>query len=147
MKVLLREKVDKLGNRGEIVDVADGFARNYLLPRQLAVQATTANFRQLEIERARIAKQETQERAEKEAARDRLEATSCTILAPASPEGHLYGSIGAREIADALAKEGVQLDPKNVQLEQPFKEVGVYLVEVALDKDLAAKTRVWIVPQ
>ena len=147
MKVLLREKIEKLGERGEIVEVANGYARNYLIPRSLAVLATTANFRQLEIERARIAKLATKERADLEAARDRLESTSCTIVAPASPEGHLYGSVGGQEIAEAVNKEGLSVEADHVMLEQPFKETGVYVVEFRLAPDIVAKARVWIVAE
>jgi len=147
MKVLLREKIEKLGERGEIVDVADGYARNYLLPRSLAVPATSANYRQLEMERARIAKLAAKEQADLEASRDRLAATSFTIVGAASPEGHLYGSVGAQEIAAALKQDGFNVHPKNVSLEQPLKEVGVYVVEMELAHEITAKTRVWIVAE
>jgi len=147
MKILLREKIEKLGERGEIVDVAAGYARNYLLPRRLAVPATSANYRQLELERARIAKLAAREQAELEALRDRLAATSCTIVAAASPEGRLYGSVGPREIAEALKQEGFNVDPKQVNLEQPLREIGVYVVEMELAHEMTADTRVWIVAE
>lgn len=147
MKVLLRESVDKLGARGDIVDVADGYARNYLLPRELAVQATEANFRQLEIERQRIARLAEKEQAERRAAVEQLENSSCTIIAAASPEGHLYGSVGEREIAEALQESGVDVKPADVRLDEHFHEVGVYLVEVALGPEDVATTRVWIVAE
>ncbi len=147
MKVLLRETVEKLGERGEIVDVAPGHARNYLIPRRLAVPATEANFRQLEIEKARIARLIAKEQAEREAARQRLEAASCTVVAAASPEGHLYGSVGPQQIAEVLQAEGFEIEPARVRLEEPLKEVGVYLVEIDLAPGVAASTRVWIVAE
>ncbi len=147
MKILLRETVEKLGDRGEIVDVAPGYARNYLIPRRLAVPATEANFRQLEIEKARIARLIAKEQAEREAARQRLEAVSCTIIAAASPEGRLYGSVGPQQIAEALKQEGFEIDPASIRLEEPFREVGVYLVEIDLAPGVAASTRVWIVAE
>jgi len=147
MKVLLRQSVEKIGERGEIVNVADGFARNYLLPRGFAVAATSANFKQLEVEKVRIAKQAEKERAEMGEKRARLEGVSCTITAAVSPEGHLYGSVGPREIAEAFGRDGVEIDPKTVRLEEPFKEAGVYLVPVELASELVATTRVWIVPE
>jgi len=147
MKVLLREDVEKVGGRGEIVEVADGFARNFLLPRRLAVPATEANFRQLEMEKGRIGRLAAKERAEREADRARLEGTSVTVVAAASPEGHLYGSVGPREIADALTKEGVPVQEENVRLAEHIKEVGVYVVEVQMAPDLVAQTRVWVVSE
>lgn len=144
MKVLLREKVDKVGERGEIIDVKEGFARNFLLPRKLAVPATNENFKQLDAERARIERIKKRERVLLEEARAKLEQLSCTIVAAASPEGHLYGSVGPKEIAEAFSKEGVAIDENNVKLEQHFKETGVFLVELELGPDLKATTRIWI---
>ena len=145
MKVLLKENIDKLGERGEIVDVANGYARNYLLPRSLAVTATETNFKQLEIERAKITKKIAAERIEQKAARDSIERTSCTVTATASPEGHLYGSVGPDEIAEALNSEGHKISPHDVKLEHPLKETGVFVVDIELAPDLLATTRVWVV--
>ena len=145
MEVLLRETIERLGQRGEIVDVADGYARNYLLPRGLAVVAASTSFKQLEVERARIAKKATAERAALEAVRDSLERTSCTVAAAASPEGHLYGSVGPAEMAEAFGEDGMEVDPRTVRLEHPLKETGVFVVDIELAPDLIAKTRVWII--
>ena len=147
MKVLLRETLEKLGERGEIVDVKPGYARNYLLPRHLAVPATEDNFKQLEVERARIGKRIVKERQEREALREKLETVSCTITMSASPEGHLYGSVGPQEIAECLVKEGFDVSEQHIKLEEHFKETGVFVVEVALAADLVANVRVWIVPE
>ena len=147
MRVLLRNTIEKLGERGEIVNVADGYARNYLLPRSLAVPATPENFKQLEIEKQRLQKLAVKERAELEALRERIAASSCTIVAAASPEGHLYGSVGAREVAEALTREGFDIDEHGVRLDEPLKEVGVYVVDLQLGHDLVAQTRVWIVAE
>ncbi len=147
MRILLKQGIEKLGERGEIVEVADGYARNFLLPRNVAVPAMAGNFRQLEIERAKIAKQVAAERVALETAHDRLESTSCTIVAPASPEGHLYGSVGARDIAQALNKEGFEVNEHNIRLEQPFKEIGVHLVDIELASDLTGRARVWILAE
>lgn len=147
MKVLLKENIDKLGERGEIVDVANGYARNYLLPRSLAVTATETNFKQLEIERAKITKKIAAERIEQEAARDTIERASCTVTAAASPDGHLYGSVGPDEIAEALNSEGNKIRPQDVKLEHPLKETGVFVVDIELAPDLLATTRVWVVAE
>lgn len=147
MKVLLKENIEKLGGCGEIVDVANGYARNYLLPRNLAVAASETNFKQLEMERAKIVKKIAAERVAMEAARDRIERTSCTVIAAASPEGHLYGSVGPDEIADALNKEGHRVGARSVKLEHPFKETGVFVIDIEFAPDLVGKTRVWIVAE
>lgn len=144
MKVLLREKIDKVGERGEIIEVKEGFARNFLLPRKLAVRATDENFKQLDAERARIERIKKRERVLLEESRAKLEQLSCTIVAAASPEGHLYGSVGPKEIAEAFSKEGVAITEHNVKLEQPLKETGVFLIELELGPDLTATSRVWI---
>ena len=145
MKVLLKENIDTLGERGEIVDVAKGYARNYLLPRSLAVTATETNFKQLEVERAKIAKRAAAERIEQQAVLDSIERTSCTVTATASPEGHLYGSVGPDEIAEALNNEGHKISPHDVKLEHPLKEAGVFMVDIQLGPDSHATTRVWVV--
>lgn len=146
MKVLLKQNLDNLGERGTIVEVKPGYARNYLLPRNLAVIATDANTRQLEAERARLVRVAAKERAEMEEARKKLEGLSCTISAAASPEGHLYGSVGPKEIAAAFKADGVEITESQIKLEENYKEPGVYLVPVELAKGLEATVRVWIVP-
>ncbi len=147
MKVLLKENIGKLGERGEIVNVAKGYARNYLLPRSLAVTATETNFKQLEVERAKIAKKVAAEQIEQRVVLDNIERTSCTVTATASPEGHLYGSVGPAEIAEALNKEGHEIGPNNVNLEHPLKETGVFMVDIELGPELTATTRVWVVAE
>jgi large subunit ribosomal protein L9 len=147
MKVLLREHIEKLGERGEIVNVANGYARNFLLPRRLAVAATAANQRQLEVEHERIAKLAAKEREDALALLKSLTDASVTLVATASPEGHLYGSVGPREIAAALTQEGFEVTEHQVKLDDPFKETGVYVVDVELSPDLKAQSRVWIVAE
>jgi len=147
MKVLLRNTIEKLGERGEIVNVADGYARNYLLPRRLAVPATPENFKQLEIEKQRLEKLAVQERAELDTLRERMASSSCTIVAAASPEGHLYGSVGARDISEALTRDGIGVAEHAVRIEEPIKEIGVYVVDLHLGHDLVAQTRVWVVAE
>jgi large subunit ribosomal protein L9 len=144
MKVLLREHVEKLGDRGEIVEVAPGYARNFLLPRQLAVAASEANQRQLEAERARIAQAAAEEEERVRKTIEKIENTSCTVLAAASPEGHLYGSVGPDQIAVALQRDGFDVRSGDVKMDEHFKEVGVYLVKLRLAGGLGARVRVWV---
>jgi len=145
MDVLLKTDVDKLGRRGEVVNVATGYARNYLVPKGLAVKVDKANARQLEVEKGRLDRQEARELAKKQALADRVNAISLTISASATEAGHLYGSVGPEEVAEALAKEGVSIDPVDVELETHIKELGVYEVPVRVVEDLQAKVRVWVV--
>jgi large subunit ribosomal protein L9 len=147
MKVLLRDHVEKLGDRGQIVDVAAGYARNFLLPRHLAVVASEANQRQLDLERARIAQAEAAEREETRALVQKLESTSATVIAAASPEGHLYGSVGPDQVAVALQRDGLDIRPGDVKMDEHLKEVGVFLVSVRLRGGLSARIRVWVVAE
>jgi len=145
MDVLLKADVEKLGARGEVVKVASGYARNYLLPKGLAVKVDKANAYQLEMERRRLAREQARQAAERQAFAERLRALSLTITATATESGHLYGSVGPEEIVAALSREGVSLSPTAIQLEKPLKELGVYEVPVQVAEDLASTVRVWVV--
>jgi len=145
MDVLLKTDVDKLGRRGEVVNVTTGYARNYLVPKGLAVKVDKANAHQLDMEKRRLDRQEAREVAEKQALADRVSAISLTISASATEVGHLYGSVGPEEVAAALAQEGVSIDPADVDLETPIKELGVYEVPVRVVEDIQASVRVWVV--
>ena len=145
MDVLLKTDVDKLGRRGEVVNVATGYARNYLVPKGLAVRVDKANAHQVDMEKRRLDRQEAREAAEKQALADRVSAISLTISASATEAGHLYGSVGPEEVSAALAQEGVSIDPVDVDLEVPIKELGVYEVPVRVVEDVQANVRVWVV--
>jgi len=145
MDVLLKSDVEKLGQRGQVVAVATGYARNYLIPKGLAVKVDKANAQQLAMEKWRLERQEAREVAQKQALADRVNAISLTISASATEAGHLYGSVGPEEVAAALAQEGVDIDPVDVNLETPIKELGVYQVPVRVIEDIEASVRVWVV--
>jgi len=145
MEVLLKTDVDKLGQRGEVITVAAGFARNYLIPKGLAVKVDKDNAHQLEVERRRLARQEEREAAKRRAEAERISAISLTITASATEAGHLYGSVGPEEIVAALTQEGVSIEPADVTLEEPIKELGVYEVQVRVSEDVEASIRVWVV--
>ena len=145
MDILLKTDVEKLGERGEVVNVATGYARNYLIPKGLAVKVDRANAHQLGVERGRLARQEAHEAADRRALAERVSAISLTISASATEAGHLYGSVGLEEIVAALAKEGVSVDPAGVRLEKPIKELGVYEVTLQVAEDVEATVRVWVV--
>lgn len=147
IEVLLMEDVPHLGMQGEVVKVAEGYARNYLFPQKLAAPATAAMQRRL----AKIQRQrEEQRKAALARARSlaaRLEGVSVTLRAKASEEGKLYGSITAQDIVDALREQGVELERAMIQLERPIKELGVYEVKVRLHAEVEGSVKVWVVEE
>ena len=133
MKVVLQQSVEKLGDPGDIVEVADGYARNYLVPRGLAVQATKGMVRHVEsLQRSHASKTDKQ-RSEARAVADRLAATPLTVRAKAGDEGRLFGSVTAADVAEALrAQTGLAIDRHDVRLQEPIRSVGSHVVNVHL---------------
>jgi large subunit ribosomal protein L9 len=146
MEVLLKQDVDRLGKRGQIVKVAVGYARNYLLPRKLAVVPSAQNLKSIEEEHRRAEKATQKRREELRELATKLEGTSCTIAAKAGEGGHLFGSVSAAQIAEAFRKEGFELITEDmIALENPIKELGVYPVDLKLDAEIKCTTKVWVV--
>ncbi|MFP4055904.1 MAG: 50S ribosomal protein L9 [Candidatus Brocadiia bacterium] len=145
MDVLLRKDIEKLGKAGDILSVADGYARNYLFPRKLATEVSEENLRRLEADRRRAAREEERRRHALAQLAARLEDTSCTIPAQATEGGTLFGSVAAAHVARALGEEGFEIDDAMIRLEEPIKETGVYAVEIHLAPEITATTRVWVV--
>jgi len=146
MQVILREDVDNLGTTGEVVTVKDGYARNYLIPRGLAVQATPRNVRRLSHEKRVIEQRDTKRRRDAQGVKEQLEALSLTIAKHTGEEDKLFGSVTNRDIADALKEEaGIEIDRKLITLPQPIKALGVYSVEVKLARDVVATVKLWVV--
>jgi large subunit ribosomal protein L9 len=145
--VILREDVKSLGKAGELVRVKPGYARNYLLPRGLAFEATEGNKKRIAAEtRARGARDQA-ERAEAERFAAALGAISLTLTGKAGEEGKLFGSITAQDIAEALAAQGQQVDRRRIELEHPIKTLGHHTVGVRLHADVHAEVRVSVVPE
>ena len=147
MDVILREDIDKLGNRGQIVKVADGYARNFLLPRRLAVPATDSNRKIVEQERHAHLRKEAKLADE---ARDlgRLMANvSLTITQKAGEEGQLFGSVTAGDIADALEAQNYKIERRKIQLDHPIKHVGEYKVPVRLHREVTIEIPVNVVAE
>ena len=134
--VLLREDVDNLGARGEIVKVKAGYARNYLLPRKLAVEATPGNVKQIEAERAALLKKEARDRATAEAQSSVMKSVHLNFERKVGEHGLLYGSVTAMHIADALKEKGYEIDRRRVHLSEPIKETGEYTVSVRLHREV-----------
>jgi large subunit ribosomal protein L9 len=147
VQLLLKKSVEKLGKPGDIVEVAPGYGRNYLLPQGFAVPVTDENLRLVKIEVERIEKEETQRRAELARIKKALEESPCTILAKATEEGHLYGSITATVIKEELAKAGIAIEEKWVHLDSPLREIGTYDVPIHLAADIETVLKVWIVAE
>jgi len=135
-QVLLREDIDNLGSRGEIVRVKAGYARNYLLPRKLAVEATANNVRQIEGERAALVKREAKERSTAEAQADQLGNLTLSFERKVGEAGVLYGSVTSMDIAHALKEKGYEIDRRRIVLREPIKRFGNYTVPVRLHREV-----------
>jgi large subunit ribosomal protein L9 len=147
MQVILRENIEKLGSRGDIVNVADGYARNYLLPRRLAVPATEANKKIIEQERQAHLRREARERGEAEELARLLAGVTVTIPQKAGEHDQLFGSVTAKDIAEALQKQNYVVDRRKIQLEEPIKQLGEYKVPVRLHKDVTAEILVQVIKE
>ncbi|MHC4067404.1 MAG: 50S ribosomal protein L9 [Planctomycetota bacterium] len=145
MKLLLRKDVARLGIVGDVVEVSDGYARNYLLPHNLATEPTATNVRALAEERKQAEERRRTFLESQRATADRLREVEVTIRAPANDAGVLYGSVGAREIAAALREEGHDVDASQINLRTPLRQLDNVLVEVNLTGDIQAEVKVWIV--
>jgi len=146
VKVILQADVENLGLAGEKVDVAKGYARNYLLPQGLAVVATDHHRRMVQKHRARLEAIEKARLAGLQTLAAELARQSITIEANANDEGHLYGSIGPVEVANALKRNNFPISPDQVRLKGPLKELGLYTITIHLGHDVDAEVKVWVVP-
>lgn len=147
MDIILRDHVENLGRRGEIVKVADGYARNYLLPRKLALPATEANKKWIERERKIADTREVEERSGAEAIATRLSAIEVSIGRKVGENDHLYGSVTNADIAEALAAKGFEIDRRKILLADPIKAIGESTVPVKLHRDVTAQLRVHVVKE
>jgi large subunit ribosomal protein L9 len=144
MEIILRDHVDNLGKRGEVVKVADGYARNYLLPRKLALPATDANKKWIERERKIAEARDQEERGAAETIATRLSALDLTILRKVGENDQLYGSVTNADIAELLAKKGFEVDRRKILLPDPIKTLGENSVPVKLHRDVTAQLKVTV---
>jgi len=147
MRIILKETIESLGIIGSEVDVADGYARNYLFPQNKAVKSTPQNHRMLEQEKAKFDLQIAKEKSTAEEMAQRLEGVECTIKARTAEEERLYGSVTVRDIVDALAKQDVQLERRVVLLKEPIKALGTYKVPIRVYRDVEPEITVNVVPE
>ena len=147
MKIILRQDFEKLGKAGDIVDVKPGYARNYLIPQQIAYPATPSYLKILEEEKKQ--KQQKLQKAKKQAEHlaEKLETVSITIPVTVGEENKLFGSVTTQNIADALKEQGFEIDRKKIILEEPIKELGIYSVPIKLHPEVVAKIKVWVVKE
>jgi len=147
MEVILREHVDNLGQRGDVVKVAAGYARNYLLPRKLALTVTEANRKQIARERKVADAREAEERQTAEAFASRLAQVELVIARRVGETGALYGSVTSADLAEALAAKGLEVDRRKIQLDEPIKQLGDVTVPVKLHRDVASSVKVSVVKE
>lgn len=147
MKILLKKDIQKLGKTGEVVDVANGYARNYLLPKKFATTVTRGNIEQSKFQRIKNEEKQKEETKNLQVLADEISNVSCTITVKTNKEGKLFGSVTANHIAEALSEKGYQIGENMVILETPIKKCDLYNVTVMLHPEVKAQCRVWIVSE
>jgi large subunit ribosomal protein L9 len=147
MEVILRDHVENVGRRGEVVKVADGYARNYLLPRKLALVATPGNLKQIERERVKLDAKEAEEKTGAEAVAARMVGVEVVITRRVGETEALYGSVTTGDIAEALGKLGYETDKRKLGLREPIKKLGAYTVPLKLHRDVVVQLPVKVVAE
>jgi len=147
MEVILREHVDNLGRRGEVVKVAAGYARNYLLPRKLALAVTEANKRQIERERAAAEARDLEEKMQADALGQRVSQTEIEIARRVGENDTLYGSVTSADIAQALLAKGFEIEKRKIHLPEPIKALGEFTIPVKVHRDVTSQVKLKVVPE
>ena len=145
IKLILLEDVEDLGNAGETVNVSEGYARNFLIPRGLGIKESPAAMRKLASRKDKIEEHRKQDFEKAQALAEKIKVLEITITAQAGEDKQLFGSISAHMIAEAVAKHGIEFDAKRIKLEKPIKETGSHDVEIKLHKDVVASLKVIVV--
>lgn len=147
MKIILRQNVERLGQRGDIITVKDGFARNYLIPRKLALVATPGNLKAFQEEKKQLDVRGHKDRRLAEQLAKKLKSVSITATVAVGEEDRVFGSVTAQTIAGLLKDKGYEIDKKKILLEEPIKALGVYTVPLKLHQDVEGKVKVWVVKE
>jgi len=147
MEVILRQAVEKLGHPGDIVKVSPGYARNYLLPRGFAYEATPGNLKRIERERSRLEQAEEVRRGSAQELATKLEQVSLTFSARVGEEGKLFGSVTSADIAHQLEAQGFTIEKRQIELHDPIRALGVYRVPIRLHADVHPEIKVWVIKQ
>jgi large subunit ribosomal protein L9 len=145
MKVILIRDIDKLGKIGDELTVKDGYARNYLIPKKEAIEATSGALKVLEQKKGQAQRKAKKLIEESQLIAGKIAGVSCTIPMEAGEEDKLFGAVTAEMIAETLAAEGVEIDKRKIVLEEPIKAIGVYNIEIRLHPEVKAEARVWVV--
>ncbi|MBI5554675.1 MAG: 50S ribosomal protein L9 [Elusimicrobia bacterium] len=147
MKVILKDSIPKVGNKGQVIDVSAGYARNFLLPQKLALEATANNMIRFEEIKKVEARYLARQREEAKVIADKIEKISCTLKVKAGEADKLFGSVTSQDIQDVLQKEGIEIDKKLIKIEKPIKELGLYQVPIRLTSDISPKLKVLVVKE
>jgi large subunit ribosomal protein L9 len=147
MEIILRQSVESLGHPGDVVTVKNGYARNFLLPRGFAYEATPGNLKRIAAERGRLEAAENERRGSASELAKRLEEVQLTFSARVGEEGKLFGSVTSADIAEQLAAQGFEIEKRLIDLQEPIKALGVYRVPVRLHADVKPEIRVWVIKQ
>jgi large subunit ribosomal protein L9 len=147
MEIILREDIERLGNRGQVVKVADGYARNFLLPKRLAVAATDANRKIVEQERQAHLRREAKQKSEAEDLSKLLTGVTVTIAQKAGENDQLFGSVTSKDVVDALAQKNFTIDRRKVLMDDPIKQLGEFKIPVRLHKDVTAEVTLLVVKE
>jgi len=147
MKVILKKDVDKIGVSGDIINVSEGFARNYLLPQGLAVSADGGNVKAVEHHKKVIQDKVNTEKKHAEKTAEKLSAHSCTIIKKAGEEDKLFGSVTTADIEEALKKDGFEISRKDIVIPEPIKALGIYTIPVKVYHGVEAHLKVWVVKE
>lgn len=147
MKVILKKEVTRVGKENDVVEVADGYARNFLIAGGLALKATPGNMKIIEEERKRKSKKKAKETESFRKLAQKIESISSTIKVLAGEDNKLHGSVTSQDIADALAKEGIQIDKRKIVLGEPIKTLGIYHVSIKLHPEVEVTTKVWVIKE
>lgn len=145
MQVILRKNIEKLGAAGDMVEVSNGYGRNYLLPRGLAIEATPRNIKTIEHEKILISERKKSELRDAEEIKKKISEISVTIAMQAGEEDKLFGAVTTMDIEEALSKEGISIDKRNIFLEEPIKRLGIYNVNVKVHPEVMTELKVWVV--
>jgi len=145
MKVILMEDVPSLGKMGELVKVADGYGRNFLVPYGKAIKATTHNIRILEHQTKQLKGKIDKIKRDAEKLAKRIESISCTVAKPVGDEEKIFGSVTSMDIVESLKVEGIELDRKKIILDDPIKSLGIYTVPIKLHPEVTAHLKIWVV--
>ena len=147
MKLLLQADIPKLGDYGDLVEVSKGYARNYLIPQRLAVEPTDQNIKVISLERARQAEIRRLAHAELQKVADHVQGAEIALIALANDQGHLFGSIGEKDIAKALQEKSFEIQSKQVKITEPLKELGEFEIELDFGHDIASRIQLKIIRQ